>query len=136
VERVGWFGNGPGPAYPDTGQAARLGWHTASLDELDPHYVRPQEGGARVNVRDLQLHGPAGALRVLGTPFAFTARTVSTEALAKATHRHELQPDGNTHLVIDLAQHGIGTASCGPGVLPAHQLKARTVTASLLFRKS
>lgn len=136
VDRVGWFGAGPGPAYPDTGQSARLGWYTASLDELDPHYVRPQEGGARVNVRDLQLHGPAGALRVSGTLFAFTARDVSTEALAKATHRHELQPDGNTHVILDLAQHGIGTASCGPGVLPAHQLSARSVTASLLFRRN
>lgn len=134
VDRFGWFGNGPGPAYPDTGQAARLGWYSASIDELDPHYVRPQEGGARNEVADLQLRGSAGTLRVSGTPFAFTARRFSTEALAKATHRHELAGDGKTHLILDLAQHGIGTASCGPGVLPAHRLDARNITASLHFR--
>jgi beta-galactosidase len=31
---IDWFGRGPGQAYPDTGQAARLGWFSAGLDAL------------------------------------------------------------------------------------------------------
>lgn len=128
-----WFGAGPGPGYPDTGQAARIGWYSASIDELDPHYVRPQEGGARRQVTELELSGPAGRLKVSGMPFAFTARDYSTAALARASHRHLIDRDGSTHLVIDFAQHGIGTASCGPGVLPVHRLVARSLTGSLHF---
>lgn len=131
IQRAQWFGAGPGPGYPDTGQANRIGRHGATLDVLDPQYVRPQEGGARRNVEELQLAVGPGTLTITGDPFAFTARPYSTEALARASHRHEISRDGLTHLVIDLAQHGIGTASCGPGVLPNHQLVARDIEGSL-----
>jgi beta-galactosidase len=34
----------------------------------------------------------------------------------------------------DAAQQGIGTASCGPGVLPQYRLDPRPVTFALRFR--
>ena len=34
----------------------------------------------------------------------------------------DLRPDGRTWVNLDLAQQGIGSASCGPGVLPAYRL--------------
>ena len=46
----------------------------------------------------------------------------------------ELVEDGRTHIVLDLAQAGVGTAACGPGPLPGYRLPARPVTGSLLFR--
>ena len=49
--RVEWFGRGPGEAYPDTRLAARVGRFAASVDELQTPYVRPQENGARTEVR-------------------------------------------------------------------------------------
>jgi beta-galactosidase len=129
-----WTGAGPGPAYPDTGQAQRLGhWAVQALAELQEPYVRPQESGARRNVTALSFSLGETTVRVQGGPFAFTAMPWSTAALAAATHTNELEADQRTHLVVDLAQHGVGTASCGPGVFDAYVLTPRPAAATLVF---
>ena len=119
-----WFGLGPGPAYPDTGQGARLGWHSATLAELTVPNVRPQESGSRAGIRQLVLAGEGHRLEFTAEPFSATIRPWSTEAVAAATHREQLVSDGRTHVVIDVARQGIGTAACGPGVLPEYRLDA------------
>ncbi|WP_406431836.1 hypothetical protein [Streptomyces sp. NBC_01589] len=35
---------------------------------------------------------------------------------------------------LDAAQHGIGTASCGPGTLPRHCLEARPTALRITLR--
>jgi beta-galactosidase len=128
-----WFGLGPGPAYPDTGQGARLGWHTAAVADLPVPNVRPQESGARREVRQLVLDGGAHPIEITGEPFAATVRPWSTEEVAAATHLAELPRGGRTHVVLDHAQYGAGTAACGPGVLPAYRLEASPQRFSLRF---
>ncbi|MGO4382801.1 glycoside hydrolase family 2 TIM barrel-domain containing protein [Specibacter sp. RAF43] len=123
-----WTGFGPGPKYPDTGMAQRLGWFGASVAELQVPYVRPQENGARAGVSALRLRTPGGAgISFHGDEFSFTARPWSQEVLAAATHTPDLVADGFTHLTLDARQHGIGTASCGPGVLPPYRLAPQPV---------
>ena len=61
-------------------------------------------------------------------------RPWSTERLATATHDHELVADSATHVVLDLAQDGVGTAACGPDILEPYRLTARRVTGTLVFR--
>lgn len=132
-----WAGLGPGQKYPDTGMAQRLGWFNATVAELQVPYVRPQENGARAGVTSLAMTavqggrhgitfdaaGEVGAAHgASGSGFSFTARPWSQNALAAATHVPDLVADGVTHLTLDAAVHGLGTASCGPGVLPLYQL--------------
>ncbi len=119
-----WFGQGPGPAYPDTGQGTRLGWHTAAVADLPVPNVRPQESGSRRGIRQLVLDGGPHAIEISGEPFAATVRPWSTEQIAAATRLEELPSGGRTHVVLDHAQYGVGTAACGPGVLPAYRLTA------------
>ncbi len=135
VDRVQWFGRGPGPAYPDTGQGAHVGWFTRDLDGILERTVRPQESGARAGVHWARLEGAGdGALEVSSPePLALTVRPWSTETLAATTHDHLLRGDGRTHVVLDLAQHGVGTGACGPGVLPQYRLSARALRASIRF---
>ena len=134
VESVQWFGRGPGPAYPDTGQAAHVGWFARDLDGMLERTVRPQESGARAGVHWARLESAAGALEVASPdPLALTVRPWSTETLASTTHDHLLRGDGRTHVVLDLAQHGVGTGACGPGVLPPYRLSARELRASIRF---
>ena len=58
---VTWFGGGPGEAYPDTRAASMTGlWHS-SVDDMQTPYVRPQENGARADVRWAELHEPGRA---------------------------------------------------------------------------
>ena len=86
-------------------------------------------------MRELTLRDPASgeALRLSGEPFSFTLRRWSQAALAAARHPFDLVPDGRLHLMLDHAQHGIGTASCGPGVLPAYRLTPRAARFSIMI---
>ncbi len=120
-DQVGWAGRGPGPVYPDTGQAARWGWFSSSVADLQVPYARPQENGSRRAAR-ITLSGGGRDLTISGQEFGFAARPWSQAALAGADHTVDLAPDGKLHLTVDHRQHGIGTASCGPGVLPAYRL--------------
>ena len=57
------------------------------------------------------------------------------ERCAKAFwNQHELPPSHGVHLYLDLAQHGLGSRSCGPDVRPEHALWPRPVSASVSFR--
>jgi len=137
LERVSWFGRGPGEAYPDTGLAALTGRFTSTVDELQTPYVVPQENGHRAGARWLELSGPGTpGLRVEGAPTTgFTARRWTSEHLAAARHDAELVPGPDVVLTLDAAVHGTGTASCGPGVLPQHQLLAGPRSFSLVLRE-
>ena len=71
------------------------------------------------------LDGHLGLL-VTGAPrFGFSAHAWSTEALAAARHRDELVAEPRTWLHLDHRQHGLGSASCGPGPLERYVLKSR-----------
>ena len=126
LDRVEWFGGGPGEAYPDSRRAARVGRWAMRVDEMQTPYVYPQENGNRTAVRWAAVTGADGAgLRVEGRPtIELTVRPWTTEDLAAARHPYDLRPRDRVFLHLDLAQNGLGSASCGPGVLPAHRLPA------------
>ena len=133
ADRVKWFGGGPGEGYPDTKSASLLGRWESTVDELQTPYVRPQENGARPEVRWAEL----GGLRIDGDPeFWFTARRWTTEQLDAATHRTDLTPGGTVWVNLDHAQHGIGSQSCGPGPLPQYFLNAQPTEFSYVFSES
>ncbi|MGA6220526.1 glycoside hydrolase family 2 TIM barrel-domain containing protein [Streptomyces umbrinus] len=128
-ENVTWFGSG-GEAYPDTMAAAKtLLWDT-TVDDLQTPYVRPQENGARADVRWAEV----GDLRIEGDPeFWFTARRWTTEQLDAARHLTDLTPGDTVWVNLDHGQQGIGSQSCGPGVLPRYQLRVRPAEFSFVF---
>ncbi|WP_037683348.1 glycoside hydrolase family 2 TIM barrel-domain containing protein [Streptomyces cellulosae] len=133
--RVRWFGLGPGEAYPDSRSAARVGRFSSTVDALQTPYVVPQENGARADVRWAELSGgdgPALRMESVGIPrFSLTARRWTTGDLESARHTTDLAPSDRIFLHLDAAQYGLGSASCGPGVLPAHRLEAAPFTWSL-----
>ncbi|MEV4035794.1 glycoside hydrolase family 2 TIM barrel-domain containing protein [Streptomyces umbrinus] len=128
-ENVTWFGSG-GEAYPDTRAAAKaLLWDT-SVDDLQTPYVRPQENGARADVRWAEV----GDLRIEGDPeFWFTARRWTTEQLDAARHLTDLTPGDTVWVNLDHGQQGIGSQSCGPGVLPQYRLRVQPAEFSFVF---
>lgn len=135
LNHAAWYGYGPGEAYPDTRSGVKLGQYGLSIDELQTPYVFPQENGSRIDVRWADFAGPEGGLRVEGTPhFAFAARRWTTEQLQAARHTTDLVPGDNVWLNIDHAVNGIGTASCGEGVLPEHKLHVSETEFSVVLR--
>jgi beta-galactosidase len=133
IERVAWFGRGPGEAYPDTGLATRVGRWESTVDGLQTPYIRPQENGRRADVRWVELTDADGrGLRVDGD-FAFTARRWTDADLAAATHRNELAAGDAVWLTVDVGQQGIGTASCGPGALSGYVLTLRETVFTVVY---
>jgi beta-galactosidase len=94
------------------------------VEELQTPYLYPQENGNRRDVRWATLtEGGGRGLRVEGEPtIDLTVRPWTTEQLDQARHPTDLVPGDRVWVNLDLAQQGIGSASCGPGVLPAHRL--------------
>ncbi|MFE7550964.1 glycoside hydrolase family 2 TIM barrel-domain containing protein [Streptomyces gardneri] len=134
LDRAVWYGAGPGEAYPDTRAAARLGRWEAAVDALRTPYLRPQENGSRIDTRWLELTSGSEGVRVEGDPaFAFTARRWTTQQLDAAAHDTDLVAGDTLWLHLDHAQHGIGSQSCGPGVLPEYRLDAAAATFALTF---
>ena len=135
-----WFGTGPTENYADSREAARVARFSAPVDALTVPYAVPQETGHRAGLRELVLTG-AGLpdLAVATTPVAgsrpgFTVARHSAEDWTAARHQHELPASRGVHLYLDLAQHGLGSRSCGPDVRPEHALWPRPASASVSFR--
>jgi len=125
LDRVTWFGRGPGESYPDTGLATWFGHFESTVDDLQTPYVKPQENGRRGDVRWATLTDTLGrGLRIDGD-FGFAVRRWTDADLAAAKHRNELDPGDGLWLTIDAGQQGIGTGSCGPGALPEYELTLR-----------
>jgi len=112
--------------------SARVGRFSSSVEGLQTPYLMPQENGARTEVRWAEV----GALRLEGRPhFELTVRPWTSEALAAAKHPPDLVPDPEWVWVnADLAQQGLGSASCGPGVLPQYRLTPGPSVFGLVFR--
>ncbi|KAL5350857.1 hypothetical protein ACLOAV_004428 [Pseudogymnoascus australis] len=140
-----WWGRGPGEGYADTKMAQRFGNWEAREEGLWTGYEWPQEGGGRTDVRWVEFssskssdEGVKGKEKegekrdTLKATFGaqngcgFTANHFSTADLEECTHDYELQKRKKEGWVVrlDWKQHGIGSASCGPG--PAEQYMLRT----------
>ena len=61
-------------------------------------------------------------------------RPWTSEDLDAARHPTDLVPRDVLTVNLDVGQNGLGTASCGPGVLPSHELHAVPAALSLTFR--
>ncbi|MEC0249120.1 glycoside hydrolase family 2 TIM barrel-domain containing protein [Paenibacillus chitinolyticus] len=125
MDRVTWYGLGPGESYPDSRQAVRMGLYDAAVDDLRFPYVKPQESGNRSDVRWAYLRGVQGSgLLAAGQPtFDFGAGRYTPEDLEAASHECDLVPRDYVTLHLDYKQNGLGSNSCGPKQLPPHVLE-------------
>ncbi|MGN9816475.1 glycoside hydrolase family 2 TIM barrel-domain containing protein [Streptomyces sp. SD11] len=136
VDGADWFGLGPLESYPDSLRAARTGRFSATVHDLSVDYARPQETGHRSELRRLTLtSGEREVLRIEALPDTrgrrpgFTLSRHTPQEIALARHPFELGDSTTSHLIIDAAQHGLGSRSCGPDVWPEFALRpeARTI---------
>jgi len=127
--RTRWFGRGPHENYPDRNRSAMLGTWEGELDL--PPYLVPQEFGLRTDCRWLELIDPDDGemIRIEAVEpevFHYSAVGYSADELFAATTETDLAPSRQTVVHLDLAHRGLGTASCGPDVLPRYRLAAGT----------
>lgn len=136
LNQVDWYGRGPGESYSDSKLANRFGVWSKTVDELHTPYVVPQENGNRHETKWASLTDLSGVgLLVVGEPnFDFSASYYSTEKLEKANHTYDLVKDDFITLNVDHKHQGLGSASCGPGVLEHYQLKNDDFSFAVSFR--
>ena len=112
LDQVKWYGRGPQETYCDRKTGGKIALHSASVADLEHHYMRPQENANRTDVRFAQVTDREGrGLRFTaepGVPLQFSAWHYTQDELEKATHIHELKHRDITTFNFDLAQLGVG----------------------------
>lgn len=113
-ETVRWYGPGPWETATDR-RAAPVGvWESTVSDQFVP-YVTPQHHGSHVDTRWLELTDGSGrGLRLDLDGLTFDVSHHTVEHLTEANTVNELRPTPETHVHIDAALRGVGTAACGP----------------------
>lgn len=124
LERVRWWGRGPGESYIDSKQANSFGLYTKHIDELYTSYIKPQENGNRTEVKWVSFEEPVGIGFIITgeEPLNFSAHRFSIKSIENAKNRCNLVPEDKIYLKLDYRHHGLGSASCGPGQLPRYKL--------------
>jgi beta-galactosidase/beta-glucuronidase len=122
LNRLEWYGRGPHENYADRKESARVGRYRGTVQEQYVPYVRPQDFGAKCDCRWAALTDRSGVgLLAIGQPLLIvTAHHYSPENLTAARHTFDLTRENRTYLYLDYRHCGLGSASCGPGPLPAY----------------
>ncbi|WP_406369829.1 DUF4981 domain-containing protein [Streptomyces sp. NBC_01550] len=138
IDGAEWFGLGPLESYPDSLRAARTGRFTSTVRDLSVDYARPQETGHRSQLRQLALtSGSTKVLHIVAFPDTrgrrpgFTLSRHTPQQIARAGHPFELPDSTTSHLIVDAAQHGLGSRACGPDVWPEFALRPESRTIRL-----
>ncbi|MFF3751460.1 glycoside hydrolase family 2 TIM barrel-domain containing protein [Streptomyces sp. NPDC002018] len=138
VDGAEWFGLGPHESYPDSLHAARTGRFSSTVHGLSTNYARPQETGHRSQLRHLTLtSGSTHVLHLTALPDThghrpgFTLSRHTPQQITRAAHPFELPHSTTSHLIIDAAQHGLGSRACGPDVSPEFTLRPQSRTIRL-----
>ncbi len=127
ADRADYLGYGPGESYSDKKESAWWGSFSEKADEHRENHVRPQESGAHTGCTLLVLPAENRKLRITSRePFSFRLTHFDQDLETAATHRDQLQPEKDTFLLLDYAQSGIGSASCGPAPAPEYLLNRRS----------
>jgi len=135
---ISWLGAGKEESYPDRLAAAFLGEYSGTVQELEVPYVVPQDNGNRSGMRRITLSGthkgkPSSITIRPDKPVNFSVSRYTQENLLKALHTIDLADvstscnevsragdNGYYFLNIDIAQRGVGTATCGPDTRPEY----------------
>ena len=128
-EELRWFGRGPFENYPDRNAAAMFGIWKGQPDELP--YLVPQEFGLRTDCRWFEFidtkAGRTVRLDVLKPRALHVSATHFTDDdLYRARTETELRPRPELVVHADVVHRGLGTASCGPDVLPKYCVRQGT----------
>jgi beta-galactosidase len=124
-EAMEWLGLGPVDTYADRRRAGRVGRFASTVADQYVPYVMPQEHGNHADLRWLALRSEAAGVKLTPMrPCDGSASHLSADDLYAATHAEDLQPRPEVIVNLDVAQRGLGTASCGPDTLDRYKIAA------------
>ncbi len=135
-ESFTWFGRGPQESYQDRKAGLPVGLYQSTVTGQYEPYIMPQEHGNKTDVRWAALANAAGTgLLVSANKLIEASASHYTAAdLYQAMHTNELTARPEVILNLDIAQSGLGGASCGPGTLDKYLIQPGTYNLRLLLR--
>lgn len=122
AQRVTYLGRGPVETYVDRNTTGRISkWVTTPRADFH-RYVVPQATGNHTDVRWVEFND--GELKVSSPEtFQFSATPYADSNIDKAKHLNDLVDDGLITVHLDANQTGVGTATCGPDILPKYAVE-------------
>ncbi|MGE7204578.1 glycoside hydrolase family 2 TIM barrel-domain containing protein [Sphingomonas sp. NPDC019816] len=113
MKTVEWYGRGPHESYVDRQSSAAIGLWRGAIAEQNHDYMRPQDTGNKTDVRWMELSGEGAGLRVRAAkPLMMQALAFPYSDLyrrAPGTWKStDIVPHGETTLIVDAAQWGVG----------------------------
>ncbi len=136
LDNVCWYGRGPWENYSDRKSSEFFGMYAMKAAEMYEPYIKPQENGSRQNVRWTAVTNKknTGILINAAKEFAFSVLPYSTADLTMARHTSELPDNDKLYMNLDLAQTGVGSASCGPDALEKYRVKGSEFVMSFTIK--
>ena len=125
LRRVEWFGRGPRrglPRHRPGGPGRPLRGHRGRAPDPVRLPAGERQPGRRALGRPDRRRRERAQGRGRARPSSSPPGRWTSEQLDAARHPTDLRPGDRVWVNLDLAQQGIGSASCGPGVLPAYRL--------------
>lgn len=111
LTHVDYYGMGPMDNYADRCSGAMLGRYHYEVAENFVRYLKPQECGNRMGVRELTVTDDQGAgvrVEAIETPLEISVLPWTAEQLEAADHPDELQGSCRTVLDIAMKRKGVG----------------------------
>lgn len=114
-----YLGRG-GETYADRKSSSLIALHHGTPQSDFHYYIVPQATGNHTDTRWIEFN--QGALKVTSSDiFQWSATPYDDRNIDSARHINELIDDGLITVHLDAAHTGVGTATCGPGVLPQYR---------------
>lgn len=125
--KVSYLGRGDVETYADRCQNGKIGIYNTNAEKMFHYYVVPQSTGNRMDVRWMNVTNEKGfGLHTTSdTPYQFSVIPFEDKIVDKASHVNQLERTGIVTVHLDAAQSGVGTATCGPGVLPQYRVEVK-----------
>ncbi|MFM8968839.1 MAG: glycoside hydrolase family 2 TIM barrel-domain containing protein [Actinomycetota bacterium] len=133
---IRWFGRGPHENYPDRNASALRDVWAREPDE-NPYLV-PQEFGLRTECEWIEFVSPSETVRIdvlQPATLHFSAVHHTPLQLQAALDSTQLVRSDDLIVHLDVEHRGLGTASCGPDVLPQYEISTGTFEFSYLVRR-
>lgn len=126
-EGLTWYGRGPWDNYVDRKASTIVDVHDSTVTEQYVPYILPQSHGTKTDTRWIELgsppYTPDRSIIIEGEQLLqFSALHFTESDLWEARHTIDLKPRPEVILNLDIAQRGLGTASCGPDVLDQYKV--------------
>ena len=114
-------------SYVDMCAGMERGIYQADVDEMEEHYIRPQESGCHFDT-EWVISGQDNGVGIAvskESPFSFRASRFREEELTRKAHDFELEPDQGICLYVDAKMRGNGSQSCGPALKKRFEITER-----------